>query len=101
MLRRISGISTDYWHGIVVSVRQGPTIYFGGGERLDAKWQAALALLAAPANAGASYLDVTDPQRAAAGSSSASSASASASTGTSSGASSTGATNAPTSAGGG
>ena len=73
MLGRISGISTDYWHGIVVSVRQGPTIYFGGGERLDAKWQAALALLAAPANAGASYLDVTDPQRAAAGSNSASS----------------------------
>jgi uncharacterized membrane protein YgcG len=101
MLGRISGISTDYWHGIVVNVRQGPTIYFGGGERLDAKWQASLALLAAPANAGASYLDVTDPQRGAAGSSSASSPSASGSSGSSGGTSSTGATGAPTSVGGG
>lgn len=89
MLARISGVATDYWHGIVVSVRQGPSIYFGSGDRLDAKWQAALAVLATPADAGASYIDVTDPQRAAAGSSSAASTSGGASTGTSSSASST------------
>jgi cell division protein FtsQ len=98
MLARITGVSTDYWHGIVVSIRRGPIVYFGGGDRLVAKWQAALAVLAAPANAGASYIDVADPQRPAAGSSSAASARSSASTGTASGASATGP---PPAAGGG
>jgi cell division protein FtsQ len=95
MLARISGISTNYWHGIVVTVRHGPSIYMGGGDQLGAKWQAALAVLADPANAGASYIDVADPQRAAAGSSGSSSPSGSGSSGTSS-SGATGATGAST-----
>lgn len=67
MLARISGVSVNYWHGVVVAVRQGPSIYFGRGDRLAAKWQAVMAILAAPSTAGASYIDVTDPQRPAAG----------------------------------
>jgi cell division protein FtsQ len=89
MLARISGISTDYWHGIAVTLRQGPSVYLGNGDQLGAKWQAALALLAVPANAGASYIDVTDPQRGAAGSGSSSNSSGSANSATSSSASPT------------
>jgi cell division septal protein FtsQ len=89
LLARISGISTDYWHGAVVALRQGPSLYMGGGGELAAKWQAALAVLAAPSTAGASYIDVTDPQRAAAGGASGSSSSASATSSSSSSASTT------------
>jgi hypothetical protein len=34
---------------------------------MDAKWAAATAVLAEPTSAGASYIDVTDPSRPAAG----------------------------------
>jgi cell division protein FtsQ len=64
---RISTAGSDYWHGVVLQLRQGPVVYFGGASRITAKWQAIDALLAAPADAGASYLDVTDPARPAAG----------------------------------
>jgi cell division protein FtsQ len=74
MLTRITGVSANYWHGVVISVRQGPSLYFGGGDRLAAKWQAAMAVLSAASTAGASYIDVTDPQRPAAGPANASSA---------------------------
>ena len=76
MLARISGVSVNYWHGVVVAVRQGPAIYFGRGDRLEAKWQAVMAVLATPSTAGASYLDVADPQRPAAGPANPASASA-------------------------
>ncbi len=92
MVSRISGVSVDYWHGVVITVRQGPAIYFGAGGRLTAKWQAALAVLAAPATAGASYIDVSDPQRASAGPANPASAGASTSGGGSSVTPSTGAT---------
>jgi cell division protein FtsQ len=78
LLARVAGISTDYWHGAVVALRQGPSLYMGGGERLSAKWQAALAVLATPSTAGASYIDVTDPERPAAGGGTSASPSASA-----------------------
>ena len=68
MLARITGVAIDYWHGVVLSVRNGPAIYFGRGELLAAKWQAALSVLAAASTAGASYIDVGDPRRPAAGS---------------------------------
>ena len=64
---RVLSVSSDYWHGIVVHLRQGPVIYFGRPDRPVAKWQAALAVLAAASTAGADYIDVTDPGRAAAG----------------------------------
>src|SRR3954465_1274607 len=47
--------------------RDGPTLYFGGSERLAAKWVAAATVLADPSSAGATYLDLRLPQRPAAG----------------------------------
>ena len=44
-----------------------PEIYFGTPTLLHAKWVAATAVLAAPTSAGATYIDVTDPARPAAG----------------------------------
>lgn len=67
MLRRVASIRSGYWHGVVVELRNGPRIYFGDGSRPQAKWRAALAVLATPQVAGADYVDVTDPDRAAAG----------------------------------
>jgi hypothetical protein len=67
MLGRIAQIRSGYWHGVVLELRAGPKIYFGDASRPQAKWRAALAVLAAPETAGADYIDVTDPDRAAAG----------------------------------
>jgi hypothetical protein len=54
-------------HGPVVQLRNGPSIYFGDSTRLDAKWAAAAQVLADSRSAGAAYIDVTDPERPAAG----------------------------------
>jgi len=70
MLRRVASVSSGYWHGIVVHLRQGPVLYFGTADRPVAKWRAVLAVLATPATAGADYIDVSDPDRPAAGSNS-------------------------------
>ena len=42
-------------------------MYFGDAPSARAKWLAAAAVLADPGSAGASYIDVTDPVRPAAG----------------------------------
>ena len=71
-------------HGLAVTLRDGPAIYFGDETRLAAKWRAAVDVLASPTSDGASYIDVTDPARPAAGSgadTTASSAQSSATTG--------------------
>lgn len=68
MLSRLAEVTTVSGHGLVVQLRNGPSIYFGDGGRLQAKWAAALAVLADPGSAGALYIDVTDPARPAAGS---------------------------------
>ncbi len=67
LLARISQVSTIRAHGVVAQLRDGPSIYFGAATRLQAKWSAAVAALADPGSAGASYVDVTDPDRPAAG----------------------------------
>ena len=54
-------------HGLVAQIRGGPSIYFGDATELLQKWIAASEVLADPGSAGAVYIDVTDPQRAAAG----------------------------------
>jgi cell division protein FtsQ len=64
---RISQVTEDASHGLVVQLRSGPSIYFGADSELDAKWTAATEVLADPGSAGASYIDVTDPARPAAG----------------------------------
>jgi hypothetical protein len=65
--RRISQVTVSSAHGLVVELRSGPSIYFGHATRLSAKWLAASAVLADPSSAGASYIDVTDPERPVAG----------------------------------
>jgi cell division protein FtsQ len=67
LLPRIASASDDPTHGLTVSLRDGPQLYFGGAHRLAAKWSAAVAVLATASSAGAGYIDVTDPSRPAAG----------------------------------
>jgi cell division protein FtsQ len=53
--------------GLAATVRNGPKLYFGGGERLRAKWSAAAQVLADSSAQGASYVDVRIPERPVAG----------------------------------
>ncbi len=74
LLAKIASVQSDYWHGVVVQLRQGPALYFGDPSQLRMKWQTALGVLATPASAGAAYIDVSDPRRPAAGTSAAAAA---------------------------
>ncbi len=67
LLGRISQVTTDASRGLAVSLRNGPTIYFGDTAHLSSKWIAAIAVLGDSGSAGASYLDVSDPGRPVAG----------------------------------
>jgi cell division protein FtsQ len=67
LLTKIGQVFTAASHGLVVQLRDGPSIYFGSAARLGAKWAAAAAVLADPSSDGAPYIDVTDPGRPAAG----------------------------------
>jgi cell division protein FtsQ len=69
MLSRIAQVTDGSAHGLVAQLRSGPGIYFGDASQLDAKWTAATEVLADPSSAGATYIDVTDPSRPAAGAS--------------------------------
>ena len=53
--------------GLTLDMRAGPQLYFGSSADIGAKWRAAAAVLAAPAAAGAVYLDLRVPDRVAAG----------------------------------
>jgi cell division protein FtsQ len=64
---RVEGIVTDAQHGLSIQLAHGPVLWFGGDERLAAKWAAAAAVLADPDAAGASSVDVSAPERPAAG----------------------------------
>jgi cell division protein FtsQ len=67
LLPKVQLASSDITHGLVVQLRNGPRVYFGGADRLSAKWDAVAAVLAAPSSVGADYIDVSDPARPAAG----------------------------------
>jgi cell division protein FtsQ len=67
LLARVASASEDPTHGLTVSLRDGPQLYFGGAHRLAAKWSSVVAVLATSSSAGAAYIDVTDPSRPAAG----------------------------------
>ncbi len=67
LLVHVSGAVDDASHGVIVELRSGPKLYFGGSSELAAKWAAAAAVLADPGSAGAAYIDLTDPYRPAAG----------------------------------
>src|SRR4051794_17385286 len=53
--------------GWTLPLRDGPTLYFGGSERLAAKWVAAEVVLGDRSSAGATYLDLRLPERPAGG----------------------------------
>ncbi len=67
LLSHLTQVTSDGPHGLVAQLRAGPSIYFGDAHQLAAKWAAAVAVLAQAGSAGASYIDVTDPGRPAAG----------------------------------
>ena len=68
LLAKVAQVSTDPNYGLVASLRDGPKVYFGDAGDLRAKWTAATAVLASSSSAGATYVDVTDASRPAAGS---------------------------------
>jgi len=53
--------------GLTVTMRNGLQLYFGDAGRPQAKWLAVVRVLADPSSAGATYIDVRLPERAAAG----------------------------------
>jgi cell division protein FtsQ len=66
----IAKLATAGWkpgRGLAVTLRDGPVVYFGDDTQLAAKWRSVIRVLADPSSAGASYIDVTDPNRPAAG----------------------------------
>jgi cell division protein FtsQ len=53
--------------GLTAPLANGPVLYFGGADRLRAKWTAAAHVLADRGSAGATYIDLRLPERPAAG----------------------------------
>jgi cell division septal protein FtsQ len=53
----------DADRGIVVALRDGPTLELGTSARLEAKWASATRVLAAPSASGAEEIDVRLPER--------------------------------------
>jgi cell division protein FtsQ len=53
--------------GLTVPLQSGPVLYFGGADRLRAKWTAVAVVLTDRSAAGATYVDVRLPERPAAG----------------------------------
>jgi cell division protein FtsQ len=67
LLGHVQGVADNTSHGVVVELRNGPSLYFGDPGFDSAKWTAASDVLADPGSVGAGYIDVTDPRRPAAG----------------------------------
>jgi cell division protein FtsQ len=53
--------------GLTAPLTDGPVLYFGGADRVRAKWTAAARVLADRSSAGAAYVDLRLPERPAAG----------------------------------
>lgn len=67
LLHHVQGATENSAHGVVVQLRDGPSLFFGDAELENAKWTAAGDVLADAGSVGAGYIDVTDPRRPAAG----------------------------------
>jgi cell division protein FtsQ len=67
LLARLRDVSPVPGRGLVAHLRGGPDVVLGTPARLRAKWIAAARVLADPGSAGASYLDVSLPERPVAG----------------------------------
>jgi cell division protein FtsQ len=99
LLGHVEAVTTSGTHGVVVRLRSGPSLYFGDRDLLTAKWIAAAGVLADSGSRGASYIDVSDPERPAAGAAGATPASSAAGAAGATPASSTSAGGAATSTG--
>ena len=64
---RVTQVTTTTNYGLVAELHNGPELRFGDAGLLRAKWNAAVAVLAAPSSQGATYIDVSAPSRPAAG----------------------------------
>jgi cell division protein FtsQ len=64
---RLEKVVHERGRGVVVKVKDGPDLVFGGPGRVNAKWAAAIRVLADRDAAGADYIDVRIPERPAAG----------------------------------
>ena len=64
---QVKEIRTEQGKGVVVPLENGPSVVFGDGSRVRAKWAAAVRVLADPDAAGAEYVDVRIPERPVAG----------------------------------
>jgi cell division septal protein FtsQ len=64
---RVEEVRRDRTRGVIVPIEDGPRVVFGSATRLNAKWAAALRVLADPDAAGADYIDVRIPERPVAG----------------------------------
>jgi cell division protein FtsQ len=64
---RVSAVLYTSAHGVVVTLRDGPRLYFGSANAVPDKWLAATAVLGSSTSGGAAYIDLTDPSRPAAG----------------------------------
>jgi cell division protein FtsQ len=67
LLDHVQTATENSAHGIIVQLRNGPSLFFGEPDLTGAKWTAASDVLADAGSAGAAYIDVTDPRRPAAG----------------------------------
>ncbi len=92
----VSEVTSTSSQGLVAQLSHGPSIYFGNDDQLHRKWASAAAVLADSGSVGALYIDVTDPNRPAAGSS----VSAPSASSAGSGAASTGSGGTPSGSGG-
>ena len=66
-LRRLIARAYVTGHGLRISLRKGPVLYFGSDRRPAAKWAAAARVLADEASRGAEFIDVRLPERPVAG----------------------------------
>lgn len=66
-LAHIQTATSSAAHGVVLQLRNGPEVYFGPANQLAAKWNALDAVFTNSGSQGAQYIDVSDPQRPAAG----------------------------------
>jgi cell division protein FtsQ len=67
LLAHVESATSSANHGVILQLRNGPQIYFGPTDDLRAKWAATASVLQDQGSAGAAYIDVSDPQRPAAG----------------------------------
>jgi cell division protein FtsQ len=66
-LAHVQSADSSAAHGVILQLRNGPQVYFGPANQLAAKWNALDAVLENKGSQGAQYIDVSDPQRPAAG----------------------------------